>query len=43
MLIIFYLRLVMRTQTIPMMQLLTAFTDGDPYGSPWYSVAYDNT
>lgn len=22
---------------------LTAFTDGDPYGSPWYSVAYDNT
>lgn len=21
---------------------LTAFTDGDPYGSPWYSVAYDN-
>lgn len=22
---------------------LTAFVDGDPYGSPWYSVAYDNT
>ncbi len=22
---------------------LSSFVDGDPYGSPWYSVAYDNT